>query len=172
MDISAQTLISFAALLLLGASALTGSVIWILRGQNTGFQQGRTFTETCVKELRTALDSMQTSWNVKADNLETKLMLQMDKRDADNSRNRHDMRNDLQAPLGKIDLRIERLERDSAQKAELDALEKRFSSIISELKISIESVKDNLKPLPVIERDLKAIFQRLDRLPEKGQGGD
>lgn len=91
------------------------------------------------------------------------------------SKSRHDMGNALQAMIGKIDLDVDRLKRETVRRDELSAIEARLGQMFTKVETKMDLLSDRLASLLALEKQVQNVDNRLAealrRLDKRDAGG-
>jgi hypothetical protein len=94
--------------------------------------------------------------------LKAELLAKIDAEVALASRARHDLANQTQTAMIRLEQDVERLKREAVRKEDLSAIENRITHIIGKMDTKVDLLNEKLVPLLALEKQVMSIDNRLN----------
>jgi hypothetical protein len=101
--------------------------------------------------------------NTAAESIRKEMLAEMDKRDASNSKARHDGMNRVATDMLKLEGQIGTLQRETVRREDLQQIETRLTQAIARLDNKMDLVTDKLSGFVALEKQVNLLDARLGR---------
>lgn len=99
--------------------------------------------------------------NTASESVRKELLTELDRRDAMNSKARHDGNNRITTDMLKLEANLSTLQREAVRREDLQAIEARLAQAIARLDGKMDLVTDKLANFAALERQVQSMDQRL-----------